>query len=89
MARGEARAVLRVQRNVGWGRRITVRGAAAPLGWERGQAARWTPGDLWVFETTDLLEDVLAWKPLVDDQARPPDPDLRVRRGETRTITFP
>lgn len=63
--------------------------AAPPLGWERGQAARWTPGDLWVFETTDLLEDVLAWKPLVDDQARPPGPDLRVRRGETRTITFP
>lgn len=88
LARGEARTVLRVQRDTGWGHHVTVRGAAAPLGWQRGQAARWTAGNVWVFETTDLLEEVLAWKPLIDDQGWLAGPDLRVRRGETQTITF-
>jgi hypothetical protein len=89
LARGEARTVLRVRRDVGWGHRITVRGAAAPLGWWSGRGARWTDGDTWVFETTDLLEPVLAWKPLVDDGAWYPGADLRVRRGETMTVTWP
>ncbi|MCO5170704.1 MAG: hypothetical protein M9894_30610 [Planctomycetes bacterium] len=88
LARGEARTVVRVQRDVGWGRALTVRGAAAPLAWDRGQAARWSPGNVWVFETTDLLEDVLVWKPLVDDRTWYPGHDLRVRRGETLTTTW-
>ncbi|MBX3467246.1 MAG: hypothetical protein KF878_10160 [Planctomycetes bacterium] len=88
LARGEARTVVRVQKDVGWGRRVTVRGEAAPLAWARGLDARWTAGDVWVFETTDLLEDVLVWKPLVDDRTWYPGADLRVRRGETLTTTW-
>lgn len=89
LARGESRTLLRVQRDTGWGHRVTVRGAGGPLSWWQGREARWTPGHVWVFETTDLLEDVLVWKPLVDDARWLPGADLRVRRGETLTVTFP
>lgn len=88
LAAGESRTILRVTRDAGWGHRVTIRGGAAPLGWSRGQETRWTPGHVWVFETTDLLEDVLVWKPLVDDRQWYPGADLRVRKGETLSVTF-
>jgi hypothetical protein len=88
LAQGESRTVLRVQRAAGLGHRVTVRGGAGPLRWDGGQDARWSSGDVWTFETTDLLEETLAWKPLVDDGAWFPGADLRVRKGETQTITW-
>jgi hypothetical protein len=88
LAAGESRTVLRVTRDAGWGHRVTLRGGAAPLAWGRGQETRWTPGNVWTFETTDLLEDVLTWKPLVDDRQWYPGPDLQVRKGETLSVTF-
>lgn len=90
LARGAARTVVRVQRRVGWGQRITLRGDRPPFAWGRGVEARWTPGDVWVFETTELLAPETRWKPLVDDARWLPGPDLTVRRGETTTLgAFP
>lgn len=88
-ATGESRTVIRVRKDAGWGHRVTLRGDAAPLAWSRGQDATWRPGQVWTWETTDLLEEALAFKPLVDDASWYPGPDLRVRRGETLTVTWP
>lgn len=88
VATGESRTIIRVRKDVGWGHRITLRGGAAPLEWGRGQPTAWRPGQVWVWETTDLLEDSLPFKPLVDDARWYHGPDLRVARGETLTVTF-
>ena len=86
LARGLARTVLRVQRRVAHGQRITIRGDRPPFSWGRGLEARWTPGDVWVFETTELLAPGARWKPLLDDERWLPGADLSARRGETTTV---
>jgi hypothetical protein len=88
LARGAARTVVRVQRRVAFGERVTLRGDRPPFSWGRGVDCRWTPGDLWVFETTELLSPDARWKPLVDDRRWLPGTDLTLRRGETTTVTF-
>lgn len=87
LATGESRTVVRVARDVGPGRRITLRGADGPLSWTRGADAAWRDG-AWVFETTELLAPELVWKPLIDDRTWFPGADLRLRRGETTTLTW-
>lgn len=84
---GESRTVLRVSRDVGPGHRVTIRGGAGPLSWGRGVDARWQDGQ-WVYETTELLAPEASWKPLVDDQVWLPGADLRVRRGETASLSW-
>lgn len=87
LAVGESRTVLRVSRDVGPGHRVTIRGGAGPLSWGRGVDARWQDGQ-WVYETTELLAPESAWKPLVDDQVWLQGADLRVRRGETTSVSW-
>lgn len=89
LARGAARTVIRVQRGLAFGQRLTLRGDRPPLSWGRGLDARWTPGDVWVFETTELLAPALRWKPLIDDQRWLSGPDLSLRQGETTTLSLP
>jgi N-acetylneuraminic acid mutarotase len=51
---GRARTVVRIHYDAGWGNRLALRGDQHPLSWGKGVACRWTPGNIWEWETTDL-----------------------------------
>lgn len=87
LTRASARTIFKVQADVGWGHRVTIRGSASPLGWTLGVEATWTSGNVWVFETTELLGPRVRWKPLVDDQRWRSGEDLTVSAGETTVVS--
>lgn len=59
---------IRVYRDVGQGNSIYVRGSVAPLSWDAGQQATWTPQNSWVWETSQIGESsAFEFKPLIND----------------------
>ncbi|MFN7134895.1 MAG: alpha/beta hydrolase, partial [Myxococcales bacterium] len=76
---GPARVV--VHYDVGFGRRITLRGSAAPLSWTAGYETTWTEGNQWV-ATLDVAEPV-ELKPLIDDTKWAEGPNWKVAPGQT------
>lgn len=59
---------VRIHYNAGYGNTIWVRGDTYPFWWDKGRAARWTPGDVWVWETERLSPgQTVQVKPLVND----------------------
>lgn len=61
---------IRVYRDVSPGNSIYVRGSVAPLSWEVGQQATWTPQSIWVWETSQIGESTpFEFKPLINDTA--------------------
>ncbi len=83
LARGRSRTVVRVHVDAGWGRRITLRGSGRPLSWTRDSACRWTPGNVWVYETTEVLRAPLRVKALLNGYFWADGGDVAVRPGET------
>ncbi|MDC4233265.1 alpha-amylase family glycosyl hydrolase [Actinomyces sp. B33] len=59
---------VRVHANVGYGNAIAIRGDAYPFTWSSGRAARWTEGDVWVYETERIPAGTpINLKALVND----------------------
>lgn len=59
---------VRVVRDVGWGNSIYIRGSTPPLSWSSGSQARWTPQNVWVWETSGVAEaTAFEFKPLIND----------------------
>ena len=57
---------IRVNYDVGYGNRITLRGSKAPLSWTAGVNATWTTGNVWTYTWPDTAGDV-ELKPLIND----------------------
>lgn len=58
---------LRIHYPTGFGRHIAVRGNVSPLRWDVGLPARWTEGDIWIWEGPPTLRQ-FELKPLLDDR---------------------
>jgi glucoamylase len=61
----------RVHYDVGWGNNIAIRGSIPQLNnWQApGKACKWTEGNVWVCETTDIpYGTAFEWKPLINDE---------------------
>lgn len=59
-------ATIRVHYDVGWNKRIAIRGNASSLSWSAGKNATWTSGNVWVY-TTPPSDGGFSFKPLVND----------------------
>lgn len=59
---------IRVHYNAGVGNSIWIRGDTYPFWWDRGRAARWTDGDVWLWETERIpAGQPFEFKPLIND----------------------
>jgi len=87
-APARASTVIRVHFDVGYGRYLSVRGDAP--GWNRWQRAlplRWSPGNIWVLETTDIPRGAsFRFKVLVGDRLYEPGPDRTGVGGATTDL---
>ena len=59
---------IRVHYNTGLANSIWIRGSQYPFWWDDGRSMRWTTGDVWVWETTNIGEGTqFEFKPLKND----------------------
>lgn len=61
-------AEIHVHYDTGFGNAISIRGDGAGLSWSSGQAATWTPGNVWVYSTPPGAGG-FSFKPLLNDAA--------------------
>jgi len=83
-AAAEATTV-RVNYDVGYGNRITLRGSKAPFSWTTGVNATWTTGHAWTYSWPDSVGDV-ELKPLINDATWSVGANYKVRAGTTVNI---
>lgn len=60
------KTVIRVFFDVGMGNTVYIRGSKGPLSWTKGVPCTWTAGNIWIYETTGLLEG-FEYKALKND----------------------
>jgi len=59
---------IRVHYNAGFGNSVWIRGDTYPFWWDKGREARWTDGDVWVWETERIPSgETFEFKPLIND----------------------
>ena len=66
-AAAPARSTIRVHYDTGFGHFLAIRGDAAPLSWSTGQPARWTAGNVWLWQGPAAIGR-FEFKPLYDDR---------------------
>jgi len=63
-----ALTTIRVHYNAGFGNSIWIRGDTYPFWWDKGREARWTDGDVWVWETERIPSgETFEFKPFIND----------------------
>jgi len=68
---GPVTTTFMIHYDVGWDNSIPIRGSIPQLNnWQaHGKACRWTEGNVWVYETSDIPEETeFEWKPLINDE---------------------
>lgn len=81
-------AEIHVHYDVGWGNQISIRGSGAGLSWTQGQAATWTPGNVWVY-STPVQAGGFSFKPLFNDALWSVGADYVVPAGDSVVHVYP
>lgn len=78
---------IRVHYNAGLGNSVWLRGDTYPFWWDRGRKARWTEGDVWVWETERVpVGETFQLKPLINDYTWSVGDNITVTGGSTIDI---
>ena len=73
--------------DVGFGRRLAIRGDAAPLSWDRGLPMINRGPEAWVFVTTEVPTGAFEFKTLIDDESFQTGPNEVGQGGEASEVT--
>ena len=72
--------------DVGFGNSLYIRGEGAGLSWETGILMENVGNDVWVWTTSDIADEDLAFKFLVNDEIWSAGDNLSAAVGETTTL---
>ncbi len=72
--------------DVGFGNSLYIRGEGAGLSWETGILMENVGNDVWVWTTSEIADEELAFKFLVNDESWSAGDNLSAAVGETTTL---
>ncbi|HQC72406.1 MAG TPA: hypothetical protein PLE42_06775 [Candidatus Competibacteraceae bacterium] len=72
--------------DVGFGNSLYIRGEGAGLSWEAGILMENVGNDVWVWTTSEIADEDLAFKFLVNDESWSAGDNLSAALGETTTL---